>query len=319
MHGFIPVADMNRRFDAGMRARLPFHQPLLEAFRRCDPALDIGFALRLVSNRRLWKGAFNLVDGHLFAGGVHQEVGVVDHRELDRNLLKLLHRVVVEGFCPLADLARGQVDAIGERVANPFAANNYFQKVEEALRACRRKVRQILAGQNACFIELDGKGHHLRRRIGIQAVLLRESDDVVVEFQILHRRHGVGQFAVALLKIGTPARIIDRLMAIFGTVVTTIPAHPQLVFQGEPGFFAFLAPEILAPSTRIAPGKIVNVKFITLAVRHGVASVRVVVNFLNHAVADLKQFGRLGYVGILGTANRDGLESLVAHDHANPA
>ena len=60
-------------------------------------------------------------------------------------------------------------------------------------------------------------------------------------------------------------------------------------------------------------------KFVTVAVRHGVASVPVVVNFLDHAVADLKQLGRFGYIEIPGTTHRDGLEPLVSHDHAHPA
>ena len=147
----------------------------------------------------LGEGPFDLGDGHFLAGGDHEEIGGVELSQLDGQLFESLDGIVVVFFRAVADLPGGQRHAVGQDISDPFPADDFFHEVEESVPAVGRKFRQVLIRQDAGFVELDGEGHDLRCRVGVESVLLGDAQDVVGEVQLLEGRHVVGVFSVAFV------------------------------------------------------------------------------------------------------------------------
>ena len=141
--------------------------------------------LFLIRDRDLGVGALNLGDVHLLPGGVHQEVGIVDHAQLERDLFELFHGVVVELLGPFADGSGGVVDPVGQGVADSLAVDDLLDQIIEPVRPGLREIGQVFIGQNPGLVQLHGKGQHLGGGEAVQAVLLGHGQDVVVELQLL--------------------------------------------------------------------------------------------------------------------------------------
>ncbi len=246
-------------------------------------------------------------DIHLLAGAVHEEERVIYHSQLKRNLLDFFRGVMIEGFRALADLTCRSINTIGQDIADPFPPNEFFKKIKESLGTVGGEIRQLFVGQYAGFVKLDGEGENLGRRESVQSVGTGKAEDVIIEVYFLIGRHAVGKLVETFQEIFVPPRIGNRIMTILRTVIATRVPGPHFFPLRHPLLFTLFVPVTFSPRTRIAPGEIVDMETFVMIVRHGVAAILVVVNFLILASAHLPKLGRSGDVDVLGATDNDRL------------
>ena len=98
-----------------------------------------------------------------FDRGVEREAGIVAgvvHRQL---LAAGLH---CEPFRPTANARRGGATAVGQQVANPFAADHQIEQRQDrrAVPPGQRQPARVFLADQAVLVALDGEGHRPARR-----------------------------------------------------------------------------------------------------------------------------------------------------------
>ena len=96
---------------------LPFRKPFFKPLRSCVPILYKLFSLFLISNGYLGVGPFSLGDTHLLTGGIHKEIGVIYHFQLEGHLLKFFNGIMIKFFCALANLTGCPINTIGQNAS----------------------------------------------------------------------------------------------------------------------------------------------------------------------------------------------------------
>ena len=105
--------------------KLPVQEILLELFiGNVDPSLNELFSFFSRNERRQGEIPFDLGDVRLLAGGIHEEIDGIQHRQLEGQLLMFLDVVVSIVLCAIADLFGRPMSAVGQYIPYPFSPNN---------------------------------------------------------------------------------------------------------------------------------------------------------------------------------------------------
>ena len=250
MHPLLPVDDVATHFGSRVigngvfPTKLPVHKVLLEFFvGHLDPVLDEFFPLLPLGKRRLWKLPFDLGDVDLLSGAVHEKIDRIEHGQLERELLVLFDVVVGEFFRALADFLCCPVGSVGQNVADPLPPDDLVEQVVEPVFGFCRQVRQVLVGENAFFVKLQGKGHHLGCGKRVHAVFGCPLGDFQAEVEVGKCRHGVRQLAEAFHHVGGHPRRGDGRPAFHRAVVAADQACPGM-------FHAFAISSVQKPFRR---------------------------------------------------------------------
>ena len=116
---------------------MPFQKPVFKLLvRAAIPILYEFFSLFLVGKGHLGVRPFSLGDRHLLTGGVHEKIGVIDHFQLERQLLEFFDGIMIKFFRALTNLTGRPINTIGQSISNPFPSNNFFNDVEKSSPEC---------------------------------------------------------------------------------------------------------------------------------------------------------------------------------------
>ncbi|VTR65637.1 hypothetical protein DESC_370006 [Desulfosarcina cetonica] len=330
-----PVHDLGGNFGCRIlgvghfATRFPIHEVFFEFFvRELGPVLDKCLTRFFVGEGGLGPVALDLGDTDFFVGGEHQVVQGVEHAQLDVHLLVLFGGIVVKGLGALADALGGPVGAVGQVIADAFAAGDAVEQPEEAALLVGGAALEVLIGENAGLIEFHAEGQDLGGGEGVQPVFEGLFTDSPGEVEVVDKgRHGVGQLGETFHHIGRNVIVHDQGAALLGTVEAADEAFDGRRLALGPGLVDLVRPEILAADAGVAPGETFRVPFLVDVLHHlrrtdtgqdrhdfgdgvFIAKVDVFADIL-HVVHELLATGQ---VDRFGAAHGDGLDLLVAHD-----